>query len=381
MINRRGYEVISEEEYYNDIMDTMKTKFPTMSENPGNLLCVFARMIARNENARDYDRVEAFSNAYVATATGMALSKAVRTAGISRISGTRAVGKVTIYKDPRFPQVIIPKNMRILSSSLEYECTNETAIILNKDEMELQVASVEVGSQYNIRAGSKFNPVLNILGVKSIVSKTDLFGGSDLETDLDLRERYFHRMNSNSNSSLKGVMDAVSATRDVYLVDGDENVENVAVGGLEPHSLIIYAEGGTDKDIAESIMKTKPAGVKTNGDISVGVEVGSRTHTVKFSRFKKRIVYYDVEVAIDRAIAPPDFSDRIKEIIVDYTKNNKRIVSYEITNHISQKLESVRGIKTMFFGTEPNPTTNVDLIAPVGLNFNTDIDKIKVVVI
>lgn len=381
MINRRGYEVVSEEEYFNDIMSELKTVYPNMSDSPSNLLTVLARVMARNENARDYDRVESYSNAYVATATGQALSKAVRTAGIARISGTRAVGKVVITKDDNISQIIIPKNMVVLSGSLEYETTNKDAVIVNSDEFEIEIASVSVGSEYNIAVGSKFNPVLNIRGVKSISATTEIFGGTSVETDLALRKRYFERMNAYSNSSLNGIIDAVKSITDVFMVSGDENVEDVEVNGLKPHSFIVYVAGGTDSDIADTIFKTKPAGIQMNGNVEVEVVFSDKTHKILFSRFSNQEVYYKIEVAIDRSIAPSNFDEIIKNEIISYTNSNNKIVSYELTNYISQSIESVRGVKSLMFGLSPNPDSNEDLIAPSGLNFIANFDNIEVVVI
>jgi uncharacterized phage protein gp47/JayE len=381
MITRNGYEVVSEENYYKDIMGELKKLYPTMSENPANLLCILARMIARNENARDYDRVESYSNAYVATATGQALSKAVRTAGISRISGTKAIGKVTITKDEDVFQAIIPASMRVKSGNNIYELTSQNAIILNVASIDVEVISIENGTINNIPSGSKLSTVSNILGVKTIVAIEDIAGGSDVESDLALRERYYDRMNAYSNSSLKGIIDTVKAVPNVYAVSGDENNTNQIVGNLLEHSFIIYASGGTEEDIAKAIMHSKPAGVQTNGDISIQVDVSGRKHTIKFSRFKNQEVYYSTEIVVDKTTAPTDIIEIIQEKIAEYTLVNSKIVSYEISNYISQEIESVRGVKTILFGASPSPTTDDDLISESGTNFLTDASKIAVKVV
>lgn len=381
MIDRRGYNVVPEEQYYNDIMGEFKKEFPHMSESPSNLLSIIARIIARNENARDYDRVTAYSDAYVATATGMHLSKAVRTAGIARLSGTRAVGKVTITKDEDVAQAILPPAMAIKSGNNIYVLTNQDAIIMNTPTLEYEIVSSDVGTAYNISSGSKFDTVFNIRGIKSIKASIDISGGTDIESDLNLRDRYFRRMNAYSNSSLKGVIDRVSSINDVYMVSGDENRSDTEQNGLLPHSVIIYVAGGTNKDIAEAIMHSKPAGVQTNGDITETVIVSGKEHQIKFSRFESQTVYYKLEVAIDRSISSPDFIDNIKKVIVDFTNSTSKIVGYELSNHISQEITEVRGVKSLKFGTSEDPQSSEDLSAPSGLNFTTDNAKIEVTVI
>lgn len=381
MLDRRGYDIVPEEQYYNDIMGEFKKEFPHMSESPSNLLSIIARIIARNENARDYDRVTAYSDAYVATATGMHLSKAVRTAGISRLSGTRAVGKVTITKEDDVVQAIIPSGMQIKSGNNVYLTTNTDATIMNTKTIEMEIVSSDVGDFYNVSSGSKFDTVLNIRGIKSIVASTDISGGTDIESDLDLRDRYFRRMSAYSNSSLKGIIDRVSAINDVYMVSGDENRFDTEQNGLLPHSFIIYVAGGTNKEIAEAIINSKPAGIQMNGDISETVVVSGREHVIKFSRFESQTVYFNIEVAIDKTISSPDFIDNIKKVVVDSTNSTSKIVGYELSNHISQEIAEVRGVKSLKFGTSDNPQSSEDITAPSGLNFTTDNEKINITVI
>ncbi|MGL6098306.1 MAG: baseplate J/gp47 family protein, partial [Fusobacteriaceae bacterium] len=261
MINRNGYEVISEEDYYKEIMNEIKKQYPNMTEHPSNILVILARVLAKNENKRDYDRMESYSSAYIATATEKSLSKAVKIAGISRYSGTSAVGKIIITKAPEVEQLIIPKEMVIKSGINKYKTINSGAIILNDETLELEIVSSEIGMKYNISKESKFQTILNIMGIKNIVAKTNIEGGTDMESDAALRARYYARMNSTVNSSLKGVLDYVESVPDVVLVSGIENSSDSIKDGMAPHSISIFAEGATDYDVAKAIMNSKPAGI------------------------------------------------------------------------------------------------------------------------
>lgn len=381
MIDRRGYNVVPEEEYYVEIMNEFKTVFPNISENPANLLCVLARIIARNENSRDYDRTMAYSDAYVATATGMALSKAVRTAGIDRLKGTRAVGKVKITKKSGAGQIIIPPNMEIKSNNLVYATTNSSAVIMNADNMDFEIASVDVGSDFNLTNGAKFDTVLNIIGIEKIVAITDVEGGTDVESDQSLRNRYFRRMGSTTNSSLRGIISAVEAVNGVTRVSGDENVTDSVKDGLKPHSYIIYVNGGVEQEIGEAIMNTKPAGIQDNGNVTVQVNVSGKNHPISFSRFTEQTVYYDLTVVIDKSISSPSFQDNLKNKIIEYTLKNNEIISYELSNYISQEMDEVKGVKKLLFGKTQRPTTNDDLISPTGQTFMTDASKINIEVL
>ncbi|MEG0151547.1 MAG: baseplate J/gp47 family protein [Cellulosilyticaceae bacterium] len=381
MITKNGYVVNSEEEWYKQILSSMKAQFPDMSENPANLLIVLARIMAKNENARDYDTVKRYSDAYVSTATGMHLDKAVRTAGISRLVGRRAVGSVKIIKSDSVAQVILPSGTIMKSGELEYRTTNTDAIIINKKETVVEIASVGIGSLYNLPKNSKFKTILNFVGIDGISSDAGISGGTDTETDSELRERYFSRMAGYSNSSIKGILDRVSAIGDVLRVDGDENNKDVQYKDMLPHSFIVYVEGGTETDIANAIMESKPAGIQTNGNVSVNVEVSGKQHEIKFSRFVNQNVFYDIEVIIDKTITSPNFIDNLKSEIIKYTSKNNSIISYELSNHISKTMQEVIGVKKLNFGLSENPTVNSDLVAEVGKIFFTDASKIKVVVL
>lgn len=381
MIQNKGFEVRSEEDYFNEIIANLKKDFPDMSDSPSNLLVIFARMVARNENRRDYDILERYSGAYVSTATGDFLNKAVRTAGITRIEGQRAIGHVTITKDTNKNQLLILPNMKIKSNDTVYETVNDSTIIMNTPTLDLEIRSVEVGSDKNIPNNSKFNTIENILGIKSIIANTEIKGGSNMETDAALRSRYFLRISSYSNSSLKGIIDRVNSVIDVTRVNGVENNSDLVVDGLEPHSFIIYAEGGTNNEIAEAIFETKPAGIETNGDISEDITLGDVTYQIKFSRFSTENIYYKIEVAIDRTIAPVDIEQIVKDTIKAYTNSNQSIIGYELLAYLIKHISSVNGVRLLHFGKNPNPTTDATIVADAGKVFKVEDDDIEVVII
>jgi len=381
MITDTGYVIKSEEDYYDDIMYDLKTEFPDMSESPSNLLVILARIWAKNENRRDYDASLRYSYAYVATATGDFLNKAVRTAGISRIEGNHAIGSVLITKDPEYSQILLLPETKIKSGSTIYKTTNTSTLIINSETEEVEIKSIDVGISGNIPLSSKFNTIESLLGIKSIVASTEISGGSDIETDAELRARYYIRIASYSNSSLEGIIDRVKAVSDVTRAGGKENNTSSIVDGLVPNSFIIYANGGTVEDIAQAIFESKPAGIQSNGDVSVEVELDGNVYDIKFSRFSTDEIYYDVEVAIDRTISPSTILDDIKDAIVEYTEANSSIVAYELSGYINKNIESAIGVSKLNFGTSENPTSNTSIEADAGKIFNADIDNIKVVVI
>lgn len=383
MVTKEGYVIKSEEEFFEEMKNNLKSYFPKMSENPANLLMILARLWARNENKRDYEAAQTVNNMYVATATNSALDKAVRTAGINRSIGTHAIGKVKIKKKDTISQIIIPPETIIDSSGLQYKTLNNNAIIISSTaEVEFEIQSLEVGTKYNIATGSKFEPVFSIYGLDTIVASTDISGGKNRESDVELRIRYFERMSAFANSSLGGIIGAVERVEGVNLVSGIENKGTTTDSdGLIPHSFKIFADGGSEDAIANAIASIAPAGIQSNGDITKHIMVDGKNYDIKFSRFVGSNVYFDLDVLIDPRASKPDIIKRIKDELIDYIKYNPSIISYVLSAHLTQTIPDIDGIKSIKFGLTQNPTGSDDLISPAGKKFVTTEDKIEVTVI
>jgi len=382
MITEEGYVIKSEEDYFDEFVESIKAFFPGISENPSNLAMVFGRIVAKNENYRDYDSAKANSNAYVATSYGTALDKAVRTVGISRKSGTRAVGKITITKSEDVSQIVIPANSIVVTSGLQYEIINDNATIISSTTpVEFEIESVEVGSGYNLPIDSTFTMLNTIYGIDEIIGTTSITGGTDKESDVELKIRYFERVNATKNSSLAGVMAAVESVDGVTLVDGFENKSSETVDGLIPHSYIIFAEGGTEDDIANAINSSGPAGIQTNGDIVKTITLSDKDYEIKFSRFTGARVYYDTEIVIDPSVSQSTIITEIKDSLIEYTSLNRNIVSYKLSTYLSQNVDGIVGVKKLYFGTSENPTSGDDLEADLGAKYFTDEDSITLVVV
>ena len=106
--------------------------------------------------------------------------------GIYRKEGTKAVGEVIFTGE----NGISIENGTILSSNgLYFVVLNDSDIVNN--QAELVVEALEVGKQYNLLANTKLSLTEPIHGITDIYVKTDITNGTDIETDEELRNRYF----------------------------------------------------------------------------------------------------------------------------------------------------------------------------------------------
>ena len=115
--------------------------------------------------------------------------------GIVRKEGTKAVGEVIFTGE----NGVSIENGTILScNDLYYVVLNDADIVGN--QAELVVEALEVGKQYNLLANTKLTAIEPINGVTDIYVKSDIKSGSDIETDEELRDRYFETIKKSYTS-------------------------------------------------------------------------------------------------------------------------------------------------------------------------------------
>ena len=106
--------------------------------------------------------------------------------GIYRKEGTKAVGEVVFVGDNG---VSIDNGTVLSYNNLYFVVLNDADIVGN--QAELVVEALEIGKQYNLLANTKLTAVEPINGVSDIFIKSNISNGTDIETDEELRDRYF----------------------------------------------------------------------------------------------------------------------------------------------------------------------------------------------
>ncbi|WP_195238682.1 baseplate J/gp47 family protein [Romboutsia sp. 1001285H_161024_C4] len=114
--------------------------------------------------------------------------------GVYRKQGTKAIGELIVTGEDG---TVISNGTILICNGLDYVVLND--IILPTDE-KLFIESLEVGYKYKQNKGSRFYPLEEIDGLESLVADKDLTGGTDIETDEELVER-FQKTVSNPSTS------------------------------------------------------------------------------------------------------------------------------------------------------------------------------------
>ena len=106
--------------------------------------------------------------------------------GIDRKIGTSAVGEVVFEGEDNTP---ISNGTVIYHNDLYYVVLNDADI--SNGKADLIVEAYEMGKKYNVIKNTEFTLREDIEGVAKVYAKDDFKGGSDTETDEELRDRYF----------------------------------------------------------------------------------------------------------------------------------------------------------------------------------------------
>lgn len=106
--------------------------------------------------------------------------------GISRKQGTKAVGEVIFTGENG---TLISNGTMLFVDDLYFIVLNDA--IIAENQAELVVEALEVGKQYNLLANTKLTLTESINGVNDIYAKSNFENGTDVESDEDLRERFF----------------------------------------------------------------------------------------------------------------------------------------------------------------------------------------------
>ena len=115
--------------------------------------------------------------------------------GVERKIGTSAVGEVTFEGEDG---TIISNGTAIYNNDLYYVVLNDADI--SNGKADLVVEAYEMGKKYNVLKNTEFTLKENIQGVTKVYAKEDFKGGTDTETDEELRDRYFNTIKKSYTS-------------------------------------------------------------------------------------------------------------------------------------------------------------------------------------
>lgn len=296
-VDEFGVSTSSVQDYVLRLMgDVAQAVGPDVDLSPesvqGQLIGVLAASLAQVDRGIS----QLYQSASMRTASGNALDALTSLLGVHRRGATFSTATVT------FEGVVgsdIPRGTRLRSTAGDIFTTDAEEVILQGGTTTATVTAVESGP---VGVGaSSINELASVVsGIANVRNFAAGVEGRSVETDVELRNRYYHSISGNALGSL-GTLEAallsVPGVTHVLVRDNATAVETTTGGLTIPgHSLMCVVEGGSDAAVAAAVSERKPAGIGTAGATTVSVPtVGGYSVDVRF----QRMTVVDLRVAVE----------------------------------------------------------------------------------
>jgi uncharacterized phage protein gp47/JayE len=223
--------------------------------------------------------------------------------GISRKQGTKAVGEVIFTGENG---TLISNGTMLSVDGLYFVVLNDATIAEN--QAELVVEALEVGKQYNLLANTRLTLTEPINGVNDIYVKSNFENGTDVESDEDLRERFFTTIKKSYTSGNVAhyemwtlEVDGTGACKVYPLKNGNGTVEIVIT-----NSDMLGASSELIEKVKANIEEKRPIGASVSV-VSATEKAINVSATVRLARgysqseveslFKDKLTQYLKEIA------------------------------------------------------------------------------------
>jgi uncharacterized phage protein gp47/JayE len=171
----------------------------------------------------------------------------------------------------------------------------------------------EQPGKVEVLAGQLVTITVPVAGWSAVTNVADGVTGDDEESDEALALRQQEELEAVGSGYVDAIADDVQEYVRTFYQSGSasclENVSDLVVDGMDPHSIEVIVYDGPapftaqDQAIAEVLFRTKGAGIKTNGPI-VKTVLGREniSHEVRFRRATIRQVHFNLVATYDPAV-------------------------------------------------------------------------------
>lgn len=182
---------------YEDIKKDILSRITTVNTNEGSFADITISPTAL-EIEKNYVLLnQIYNNIFLENLSSEDLESKANEYGITRKEGTKSIGKVSIQA---LKDTVIPKDTLVSTSyGLNY-LTIEEITFTSDATLIVDVIAEEVGTKYNVSAGSINNLPISISGVVSVTNAVETKDGTNIETDEELLNRLLIRLRTSATS-------------------------------------------------------------------------------------------------------------------------------------------------------------------------------------
>ena len=255
---------------FNDMCSRFRSKTGIAVDEASDIGIRFAVLSAELEAAvKEIEWLK--TQMFPSTAVGEYLELHAAQRGLSRKEGTKAVGRVRFFvPDERLSfDVSIPKGTVCAARGYDpvrFETTVDASIPAGGLSVEIPCCAVDVGAAGNVGYGKIRELVTSIVGIDSIINNSEFMGGSDPETDEELRARiidsFVNPSNGTNKAFYKKTARAVQGVTAVGVIPRNRGAGTVDV-------FITGVNKETSNELLESVRETLQNSREINVDVAV----------------------------------------------------------------------------------------------------------------
>jgi uncharacterized phage protein gp47/JayE len=254
----------------------------------------------------------------VDNAEDIALDYVVKNAGLVRLQATKATAPVNLTVTPG--KTISAGLIVETSGGIQFVTTADVTDTDNNGIISTTVEAVVAGISGNVPANTITVINTPVAGLSAVTNTDAATGGSDKETDKELRDRHADIGANSLSSTVNGIRSTIlNDVVDVQSVVIIENAGSSVDGSGRPaNSFETIVYGGLAADIAKAVLKAKPAGIQAYGTTTqTVVDDSGNNQTIKFTFATGVNVWVKVDVTTD-ASYPSNGDALVKTEVIKY---------------------------------------------------------------
>lgn len=309
-----------------------------------------------------------YHSGYRNSAEGVQLDKLLPLAGTRRLQAEYATVPITLTGTPNHtePAGFIVGTENDVNFETIQDCTLDASGVGTVEAVCTQIGSI--GKVVANRITVIVNPSADITSVTNLVASD---GGRDKETDIEARERSdvtVEGQGSATTAAVRAELLKISDVRSAFVIENDSMATDIY--NTPGKALQAFVLGGSDKEVAQAILRKKAGGIQAYGTtVVMATDVGGHIHPTGFTRAVEKRMYAKIVLTTDVTFTASGEND-VKNALVNYVGGERTNLS--VTGGLSMG-EDVIYAKALAHIMTITGVTDADLTFSLnGVTYNTD---------